>query len=493
MTGIATLPCFSVETDGLELSDQDLASIEEISIVRKLNAPAMCEISFLHPAKEPVACGASLSVLIGQDKSVLFSGDVSALEHEYEPGGWKVRVRAYDRLARLRKTSSVKAHVQVNLQDLAGEMLSGLGISVAGTGDTPLWQRFIQYRQNDLDCLLEVAQRAGIFLTLRGDVLHLLTLQGDGTSKSLKLGEYLLEASLEINRHSVWGSASVFGWDPAHVSKNDGTASSPRLASAKSNSNAGQRTLTNEVTPDPAHATALAQSELDVSAGSEIALWGLCEGDPELQPGCGVKVSGGMKSFDGGYVLTEVTHTLDRERGYVTEFSSAVPPPRPRPKGFLTLPGTVTRIDDPENLGRVRVALTACNGVETDWMCVLSPGAGKKKGCMILPDVGDVVLACCSSENPAYGAVLGPLYGAEGMTDNGIENGAVARYTVCTPGGQRIRLDDNAKSLRVENSDGSYIELKPERMTLHAATDLTLEAPGRSISIQAKAIDFARA
>ncbi len=248
-----------------------------------------------------------------------------------------------------------------------------------------------------------------------------------------------------------------------------------------------------EATPDPSHATAIAQAELDFHAGSEFALSGLAEGDADLRPGSAVSVEGGTGAFDGTYVLTEVTHVLDRERGYVTEISSAVPPRRPRLNGFITVPGTVTRIDDPESLGRICVSLPACNGLETDWMCVVSPGAGKKKGCMTLPDVGDTVVACCSAENPAYGVVLGPVYGSDGMPDTGIEGGAVARYTLCTPNGQKVRLDDARKTIRLENSEGSYVELTPDRVTVHAAADLTLEAPGRSILIQANAIDFQRA
>jgi phage baseplate assembly protein gpV len=495
MSTIALLPAFSLEADGQPWSDADMLSVEEVVVVQKLSAPTMCEISLLHPARAPIEYGAPLRLFVGAQKQMVFSGEVTAVEHEYDPGGWKMRVRAYDRLARLRKSFPVKAHVQVTLRDLATELMAGLGIDIAGPGDTPLWQRFIQYRQSDLDCMLEMAERAGVFLTLRDDVLQLLSLEGDGSSKRLKLGKELLEASLQINSHDACESVLVQGWDPAHVSKNEGAASTPRLAprTKLSSEASGQPVFANETTPDPSHATALAQAQLDIRAASEVTLWGLAEGDPELQPGCCVSVEGGVGSFDGNYVLTEVTHTLDRERGYVSEISSAVPPQRPRSKEFLTIPGTVTRIDDPENLGRIRVALSACNGLETDWMCVVSPGAGKKKGCMVLPDVEDVVLVSCSAENPAYGVVLGPVYGAGGMPDTGIESGAVARYTLCTPGGQRVRMDDSSSSIRLENSGGSYVELTPNRMTLHAATDLTLQAPGRSISIQAKAIDFERA
>jgi len=495
MMSIATIPVFSVEFDGEFLADAEQLTIEEITVSQKLSAPTVCEVSFLYPMRS-LACGKTLRVMIGDQKRQIFSGDVTAVEHEYDGGGKKIRMRAYDKLARLRKQSSVKAHVQVGLKDMASEMAGKLGLSVQGSADTPLWQRFIQYRQSDFDCLVDLAERAGIFLQLRDDVLHLVTLEGDGTSKTLTLGVDLLEASLTINQHAVCGSASVQGWDLSHVSKNEGSASSPRLVSQKDvtrEAPACQQVLVHEPTPDPAHATAIAQAELDFRAGSRTALWGLSEGDPELHPGGRVSVRGGMGDLDGDFVLTEVKHTIDRERGYVMEISSEVPSRRPRMTGFITVPGQVTRIDDPENLGRIRVELSACNNVETDWMCVVSPGAGKKKGCMTLPDVGDTVLACCSAENPAYGVVIGPVYGAGGMPDTGIEAGAVARYTLCTPNGQRIQLDDSRKTLKIENSGGSYVELTPDRVTVHAATDMTVEAPGRSILIQANAIDFQRA
>jgi len=66
----------------------------------------------------------------------------------------------------------------------------------------------------------------------------------------------------------------------------------------------------------------------------------------------------------------------------------------------------------------------------------------------------------------------------------------VKRYTFITSGGQKLRLDDSKKLIRLENSDGSYVELAPERVLLHAATDLQLEAPGRRVIVKGQAIDF---
>ena len=88
--------------------------------------------------------------------------------------------------------------------------------------------------------------------------------------------------------------------------------------------------------------------------------------------------------------------------------------------------------------------------------------------------------------------MLGGLYGAKGLPDEVFAGGEVRRFTFLTPGGQGIRLDDSDKSVRLENSKGSFVELLPDKVKLHAATDLEIEAPGRSIVFRGDKIDFKR-
>jgi len=148
----------------------------------------------------------------------------------------------------------------------------------------------------------------------------------------------------------------------------------------------------------------------------------------------------------------------------------------------------------PALVQRVRVKLPTYRDIETDWMGVVTPGAGLGKGLLALPDVQDTVLVLLPSGDPANGVVLGGLYGS--MTreewDWGVDANAVKRYTLRTPGGQRIRLDDSKDSLRLENSDGSYIEMTPEKVMLHSQRDLQIEAPGRNLVIKANKVNFQR-
>jgi hypothetical protein len=87
--------------------------------------------------------------------------------------------------------------------------------------------------------------------------------------------------------------------------------------------------------------------------------------------------------------------------------------------------------------------------------------------------------------------VLGSLFGTVAPPDGaGVQDGAVRRFSLRTATGQSIVVDDAERRVRVENQAGSYVELAPEVMRLHAATDLVLEAPGRAITVRGKTIDF---
>jgi len=121
---------------------------------------------------------------------------------------------------------------------------------------------------------------------------------------------------------------------------------------------------------------------------------------------------------------------------------------------------------------------------------VIVPGAGKSKGLVALPGIDDRVFLLLPGGDPAQAVVVGGLYGSGGPPDAGVEGGAMKRYTFSTPGGQCVRLDDAKRKVRLEDSTGSYIELGPELAIVHAAVDLTLEAPGRAIRVKGRTVDF---
>ena len=506
MNGVRAMPQVFVEVDGSRLEAGSAAALGEIRVQQRLSMPTLCELTFFDLeastlALVPPAVGARLRVVARGESEPLFEGEVTAVEYVYEPfHGKEIRVRGYDSLHLLRKRQPVRAHVQVTPADLARELVADLGISVVAPEPGPLCQRWVQYRQSDFDLLVEVAERCGLYLTLRGDVLYLTTLAGFGERIPLTLGESLLEARVEVNADAACRSVDAIGWDPLRIEKHRGRAEKARMGhetgaevEPRPFGDSGERTLVDETLQDDLQAEALAQAELDRRVGQEIFAWGIAQGDARLKPGTPVEVKGVAAPFGGRYVLTSVDHTIDREKAFLSEFSSFPPVAQVRVRATTAALGQVTRVDDPDGFGRVQVSLPTYGDVETDWLGVVTAGAGAKKGLISLPDVGDQVLVLFARGDPAQGVVLGGLYGAQAPPDSGVEARSVRRFTFLTPGGQRLQLDDVHNTIRLENNEGSHVELTPEKILMHAEGDIEIEAPGRSIVIRAKAIDFERA
>lgn len=504
MSGFRGLPALTVELGGRVLPATELWSLSSVRVQQRLSLPALCELIFVNPggmlASQAVAPGTALRVSTGAQAEPLFTGEVTAIEYAHTAGGPReMRVRGYDVLHRLRKRQPVREHVQVTLRDVARELVSGLGLSVEAATPGPLWRHLIQHGQADLDFLVELADSCGVYLVLRDGTLRLLTLEGEGEPLPLRLGETLLEATVEVNGEPACREVSAEGWDPLRGRHHSARVSQARLgrrvpveAPPALLGSPGERALVNALAEGEAHAEAAAQAELDHQSAREVVLTALAEGDARLRPGTRVEVRGITPAASGRYVLTSVNHLLDTQRGFVSELSSAPPPRRTRVRSSAAALGVVSRVDDPEGLGRVRATLPTYGGVETEWMQVLSAGAGAGRGLVMLPDVGDRVLLILVDGDPARGVVVGGLFGETAPADPGVEGGAVRRYSVLTAGGHKLVLDDAGRTLRLEQGTGNYLELSPTRMCLHAKVPLDIEAPGQPVVIRGHSIDFRR-
>jgi phage baseplate assembly protein V len=345
--------------------------------------------------------------------------------------------------------------------------------------------------------LLDVCERAGLFIDVDGDTLRLITLEGTGTTVPLVFGGTLIEADIETNGDATLRRVAARGWDVDRLETHEGTATSARTGRSvpaevapDAVGGSGERTLLDERASDDDAALSLAQATLDLGVATEVVLRGVALGDPRLRPGCTVDVSGIDPAIAGRYVLTEVRHTIDRVRGFLSEISSAPPDPAPRPYATVVTVGEVRSADDPDGRGRVLVVLPSLGDLETAWLEVVSVGAGSNKGLVALPDAGDRVLVLLTHGDPASGVVLGGLYGSDGPFDSGVEGGAVKRFTLRTAAGHVIQLDDENKTLRIEDPTGSHIEMAQDTVTVHAAVDLRIEAPGKNVKIVAASIDF---
>lgn len=520
MSSIIVIPGITVKLDGVLLPVDDARTLGEVRVQQRLSLPTVCVLTFYEPAGPMVGKGAllpgtCLDITVEGFSTPLFAGQVTAVDYEYGPAkNLMIHVRAYDFLHRLRKRQPVAAHVQLNTVELARTLVADLGLTVEAVDCGPLRQYLIQYNQSDFDLLADVAERSGLYFTLQGDRLKFITLEGFSDTVPLVLGSSLLEARIEMNTDTICRRVETTGWDPHRVEPHSGRADRPRngrrIAAGVSPDKvgtSGECIIVDALVQDDHQAEGIAQAELDRRVAREVVLWGVAEGDTRLQAGVPVEISGVAKSLEGRYVLTGVTHVINRTRGFVSEIDTSPPVPPARSRATVTTWGVVSRVEDPEGMGRVRVVLPNYGQIETQWLHVVIPGAGPDKGIVALPDVDDQVLVLLINEDPAQAVVIGGLYGINGPRDDGVDDGEVRRYTFTTPCGQLIKLDDGEKTVRIENSHGDFIRLSPDEVCvgdqrgsrieltsgkcrIHSETDLEIEAPDKTITISGRKINF---
>ena len=559
-----TLPNITVRINGTPLSKTDAESLGRVRVQQRLSLPTQCELTFFEILAEgghdttPFNPGDAVEIAVDDLPTLLFSGQITAIEYKYEPSGRQVlHIRAYDLLHQLRKRQPVRAHVELTTSELASKLVSDLGVTVQAVEKGPLQRRIIQHCQTDFELLQELADQCGLYFTLRDKTLYLITLEGMGDTETLTLNKNLLEARIEINSDPACRSVTVDGWDTLSNKKHSGQTKRaratelPNEAAPDKVGGSGKHFLTNAIVENDTQAKALAQARLDAYAAREKTFWGVAEGAPHLQPGSRIKIEGLQNGDNATHVLTSVNHLIDGHKGYLCELSTLPPAPQTRPtvsSCMITL-GIVTRIQkQPGNIGRIRASLPSYNNIETGWMNTLFPGAGSKKGLIMLPDIGDHVAVIFARGDLGQGIVIGSFYDTQiaNVPEPGIENNGVKRFTFLSSSGHKITLDDAQGALHIDakgdlnidakgtfnidaegplnidskgdtniktagnaqiktqgntaiesdgdvsikNGKGSSLSLLSGTAKLHSATSLEIEAPGKSITIRGSKIDF---
>jgi Type VI secretion system/phage-baseplate injector OB domain len=151
------------------------------------------------------------------------------------------------------------------------------------------------------------------------------------------------------------------------------------------------------------------------------------------------------------YTLTELLTTGSHARTYPGLYAA-----------------TVTNIDDPDKRGRVKVRVPSVFGTGTSDLDAWARPCFSS-GHFFVPDVGNHVWVAFENADPSFPVWIGEWYPA----------GALPEGTDVTPPTTRV----------VEDATGNRVELTPNGIVLHAAGDLTIEAPGKNIVIRASSVD----
>jgi phage protein D/phage baseplate assembly protein gpV len=543
-----------IEVDGTALASEFDVDLERVVVDDHLFLPDMFVFRFRDTertvlAKARFKIGSVVKVFagpIGQDASEpLITGEVTALEAEFDTTGSHAMVRGYDHSHRLHRGRRTESYRDVTDSDIVRKVAARAGITAGTIEATSIKHEHVaQANLSDWDFLKARAREIGYELTVVGGKLdfrkpvaaHDAPATGDLDSSNrlqLILGKNLESFRPRLTSAEQVKDVEVRGWDPKRKQTVVGAAPAA-TTSATLNSTVQPATpaaLAQKfggptfVSVDRAHTSqtevdAAAKSLSEQIAGAFAEAEGTAKGDPRLKAGTAVSIGLAGDPFEGRYTLSSTRHVFSPD-GYKTTFvvsgrqersllglaslgatNGAGSPSGPPIYGLVV--ALVTAVKDPDKLARVKLKFPwLSDSYESDWARVVQVGAGSQRGALILPEVDDEVLVGFEQGDIRRPYVLGGLYNGvdkpkddSKLVDSG--SGKVDRRWVMSRRGHQLSFDDGSSGggILIETGDGKQVlslNAGSPRIHISSSGDVVIEGGGKvtikaagDLSIEAK-------
>lgn len=551
MPSLSAMP--EITVDGAKLAPEAARDIEQVAVVDHLFLPDTFAVRFRDPGRDVLSrsgikIGAKVEIraspVAERKAETLFTGEVTALEADYDATGSHTVVRGYDQSHRLHRGRRTVAYTKVTASDLARKVAARAGVPVGTIDSTPgMYEHVAQANQTDWEFLKGIAEAIGYDVTVADGKLEFrrpvraAEAPKPGGLDSQDRLQLVLGNELEAFRPRISSSeqvkeVEVRSWDPKQKRALVAAARAETTAASLSStpiSLAQTFSAPNLVFVDVPFSTqaeceAAAKSLAERTASAFAEAEAVALGDPRLRAGVSVSVGLAGDQFSGRYTITSSTHTFDPAEGYKTHLvfsgrqersllglaSLGAASDRRRPIYGMVI-GVVTNVNDPEGLGRVKVKLPwLSDDYESDWARLVYQGAGPNRGFVVGPEVNDEVLVAFEHGDVRRPYVLGGLYngvdkptdgkklvdGGQGKTEirklvtrlghtlsfsDAAAGGGIVLKT--KDGKQEVSLDAAKTTVRVK-SNGDVVIEGGGKVTITATGDLSIESK-KSLALKA--------
>jgi len=461
--------------------------------------------------------GAVVEVLAGAGAApaLLFKGIVvrqSVRVREHAGSQFIVECRhAATRLALQRRSAN---HIEQRDDEVIEALLGAVAdAEVAATGLRHA--QLVRHDVSDWDFCVARALANGWAILTRGAGLAVRAPALGRSVATLQYGATLLDFDAEIDARAQSGAVQTLTWSPADQALHACDGDEPAFRHAGNfdpdalAAGAGSAVLTRpHAALDDAEATVLASATRLIARVNQVSGCAKCIGLGSVQCGDTVTLAGVGVRCSGAVLVTGVRHELDMAQGWRTHLQfgglgldAALRERLAAPRAAQLLApvaglqvGVVTDNEDPAGEYRVRVRLPLIDGADEGlWARVASLDAGRERGLLIRPEIGDEVVLGFFDADPRQPVLLGMLHSSahaaplQPSNDNH-EKGFVSRsgirllfddeqrtLTLSTPAGNTLVLDDAAQGLRLQDQHGNRLELGPGGITIESPNAIQIK------------------
>jgi uncharacterized protein involved in type VI secretion and phage assembly len=528
------VPAVQIKVKGVPF-DPELNHLIELRLQQSLVLPDTFAARFTDPKLELVKktfdigdpVELSFCSADGRTLQKVFDGEITSLEPEF---GRQVvlAIRGYDRSHRMNREKRSETFPDMTATQIVQKIASKHGLSVKAeeTGPSPPPKFMEQKNETDWQWIVRLATMNDFEVLVEGRELTFRK-AGKDTGGPVKCyygprdpgsqeRPRLLDFHPRVTGIQQAKEVIVRSWDPAKKTKIEAKAT-PRIveigihrADVVKKLGGGSVTIVDAPVTSVGEARKLAEAAAQHAAEAFREATGTTEGDPRIKAGSDLQIEGLGPRFSGKYHVSAVTHIFSGS--YRTKFTVAGRAPRTlldlmTPASKKSLEGLVVAIvtnnEDPDKLGRVRVKFPGLNDLEGWWARIATVHAGKDRGLLMLPKVGDEVLVGFENGDLRKPYVLGSLFNGKDTpgemvdkdgsfwlkSDKFIEVRSKDNVTVKTDKDMTVEIKGDAnekvaKTLTVKVDQNEEIKVG-QSFKLEAGTELTLKCGGAQIKLSA--------
>jgi Rhs element Vgr protein len=405
--------------------------------------------------------------------------------------------------------------------DIIAKLISGAGgLTQDVDATTVTYGDLVQYYCTDWDFMVTRAEANGLLVIAEAGKISVKA-PDVSSPAALKVtyGVDLIDFHADIDARSQIATVSGVSWDPVAQAivesqaspktlNEQGDLTSATLAAAFGSNKA---LLQTSAPLDQATLKAWTEAQ-QVKAGlARIRGRMRFQGSALAQVGTLVALEGIGVHFNGSVFAGSVHHEL-ADGDWTTEVEFGLPPDwfvetpnvvsppasgwTPGVEGLQV--GVVKKLDaNPKGEPMVQVELPVLKadggGV---WARIARLYASEGVGAFFIPEVGDEVVLGFLANDPSFPVVLGSLHSSKrkppyDLTADNFTKGFVTKsklklgfddekkvVTIETPGGNKMVLSDDGKSVALTDQNGNSVKLDSGGITLESAKDVTIKAQG---------------
>lgn len=454
------------------------------------------------------------------EEETIFKGVVVKHNVKVKNGASYLIVECKDKAVKMTLGRKSKYFYESTDSDIIEELIGngGLEADVEATANTH--QELVQYRASDWDFMITRAQANGKLCFIDDGTIKVAkpVFSGD-TVETVAFGSSVHEFEGEIDARDQFSKITSSSWSYTDQEIIETEAQDPAV------------TLNGDLTPrDLAavfgiedlqfkHGGNLTEGELQDWSDARATFQQLAktrgrvkfQGIPSVKPGVLLALEGLGNRFNGNIYITGVRHEIaegnwlvDAQFGLSPTWFSETYDVNDIP-GSGIIPsisglhiGVVSQLEsDPDGEDRILVQIPIINNEEQGiWARVATLDAGENRGSFFRPEIEDEVIVGFINDDPNDAVVLGMLHSSTkpapiSATDDNHEKGFVTRsemkmifnddkisYTLETPAGKKLILDEDADIIKIEDEHSNVITLNSDGITMESAGDIKIKATG---------------